>query len=78
MTTVAMCAGMAHIAIGIGAESEFRSPMAIVVIGGLMTSTLLSLVFVPDRLQLRGSVRGMARPHGSIASRALRCGEPRP
>lgn len=47
MTTVAMCAGMSHIAFGLGADSEFRSPMALVVIGGLMTSTLLSLVFVP-------------------------------
>ena len=47
MTTIAMCAGMAHIALGLGADSEFRSPMALVVIGGLITSTLLSLVFVP-------------------------------
>jgi multidrug efflux pump subunit AcrB len=47
MTTIAMCAGMAHIAMGLGADAEFRSPMALVVIGGLVTSTLLSLVFVP-------------------------------
>jgi len=47
MTTIAMVAGMAHIALGIGADSEFRSPMALVVIGGLITSTLLSLIFVP-------------------------------
>jgi HAE1 family hydrophobic/amphiphilic exporter-1 len=47
MTTIAMVAGMAHIAAGIGADSEFRSPMALVVIGGLVTSTLLSLIFVP-------------------------------
>ena len=47
MTTIAMSAGMAHIAAGVGADSEFRAPMAIVVIGGLVTSTLLSLVFVP-------------------------------
>jgi HAE1 family hydrophobic/amphiphilic exporter-1 len=47
MTTIAMCAGMAHIALGLGADAEFRSPMALVVIGGLVTSTLLSLVFVP-------------------------------
>lgn len=47
MTTIAMCAGMAHIASGIGADNEFRAPMALVVIGGLLTSTLLSLVFVP-------------------------------
>ncbi|MFC3123685.1 efflux RND transporter permease subunit [Pseudoroseomonas globiformis] len=47
MTTIAMTAGMAHIAAGIGADAEFRSPMALVVIGGLITSTLLSLVVVP-------------------------------
>ncbi|MCI0752332.1 efflux RND transporter permease subunit [Teichococcus vastitatis] len=47
MTTIAMTAGMAHIAAGIGADAEFRAPMALVVIGGLITSTLLSLVVVP-------------------------------
>ena len=47
MTTSAMTAGMAHIAAGVGADAEFRAPMALVVIGGLVTSTLLSLVVVP-------------------------------
>ena len=47
MTTVAMGAGMLPIAIGWGADVAFRAPMAIAVIGGLMTSTLLSLLFVP-------------------------------
>lgn len=47
MTTIAMTAGMAHIALGLGADAEFRAPMALVVIGGLVTSTLLSLVVVP-------------------------------
>jgi HAE1 family hydrophobic/amphiphilic exporter-1 len=47
MTTIAMTAGMAHIAAGVGADAEFRAPMALVVIGGLVTSTLLSLVVVP-------------------------------
>jgi HAE1 family hydrophobic/amphiphilic exporter-1 len=47
MTTIAMTAGMAHIAAGVGADAEFRAPMALVVIGGLITSTLLSLVVVP-------------------------------
>jgi len=47
MTTIAMIAGMLPIALGIGAGSEVRSPMAIAVIGGLMTSTLLTLVAVP-------------------------------
>jgi multidrug efflux pump subunit AcrB len=47
MTTFAMVAGMAPAAIGVGAGGEFRSPMAIAVIGGLIVSTFLSLLFVP-------------------------------
>ncbi|SDE13687.1 hydrophobe/amphiphile efflux-1 (HAE1) family protein [Paracoccus isoporae] len=47
MTTIAMTAGMVPSAIGSGAGGEFRSPMAIAVIGGLLLSTLLSLLFVP-------------------------------
>jgi multidrug efflux pump subunit AcrB len=47
MTTVAMIAGMMPIALGIGAGAEVRKPMAIAVIGGLITSTLLTLVVVP-------------------------------
>jgi multidrug efflux pump subunit AcrB len=47
MTTVAMIAGMTPIAAGFGADSDFRSPMAIAVVGGLVTSTLLSLVVIP-------------------------------
>ncbi|MBC8122178.1 MAG: efflux RND transporter permease subunit [Gemmatimonadaceae bacterium] len=47
MTTIAMIAGMVPIALEIGAGSETRSPMAVAVVGGLMTSTLLTLVVVP-------------------------------
>jgi HAE1 family hydrophobic/amphiphilic exporter-1 len=47
MTTVAMIAGMLPTAIGLGQGSEFRKPMAIAVIGGLISSTVLSLVLVP-------------------------------
>ncbi|MBA3059811.1 MAG: efflux RND transporter permease subunit [Gammaproteobacteria bacterium] len=47
MTTIAMGAGMLPLALGWGADPSFRSPMAIAVIGGLMTSTLLSLLVVP-------------------------------
>ncbi|MEX6505295.1 efflux RND transporter permease subunit [Jiella sp. M17.18] len=47
MTSIAMGAGMAPIALGIGADAESRAPMAIAVIGGLVSSTLLSLVYVP-------------------------------
>ena len=47
MTTIAMAAGMVPSAIGLGEGAAFRAPMAIAVIGGLLASTLLSLVFVP-------------------------------
>ena len=47
MTTIAMGAGMLPIAIGWGADSRFRGPMAIAVIGGLVTSTFLSLLVIP-------------------------------
>ena len=47
MTTIAMVAGMTPAAIGLDSGGEFRAPMSIAVIGGLLSSTLLSLVFVP-------------------------------
>lgn len=47
MTTIAMAAGMLPSALAFGAGGEFRAPMAIAVIGGLIVSTFLSLVFVP-------------------------------
>jgi multidrug efflux pump subunit AcrB len=47
MTTVAMIAGMLPVALGWGGDTEFRAPMAIAVIGGLTTSTALTLVMVP-------------------------------
>jgi multidrug efflux pump subunit AcrB len=49
MTTLAMGAGMVPLAVGWGAaDSSFRSPMAVAVIGGLMTSTVLSLLVIPS------------------------------
>jgi multidrug efflux pump subunit AcrB len=47
MTSIAMAAGMMPIALGIGADPSFRSPMAIAVIGGVITSTFLSLLVIP-------------------------------
>ncbi|MHB1132463.1 MAG: efflux RND transporter permease subunit [Chloroflexota bacterium] len=47
MTTIAMIFGMVPIALGYGAGAEVRQPMAVTVIGGLITSTLLTLVVVP-------------------------------
>jgi HAE1 family hydrophobic/amphiphilic exporter-1 len=47
MTTLAMIFGMLPTALALGSGSEFRAPMAYAVIGGLITSTLLTLVVVP-------------------------------
>ena len=61
MTTIAMAAGMLPIALGLGTDPSFRAPMSIVVIGGLITSTFLSLLVIPvlftyvdDLIQLTG------------------------
>ncbi|SDE84478.1 Swarming motility protein SwrC [Sporomusa acidovorans DSM 3132] len=57
MTTMAMIFGMAPIALGIGAGAEIRSSMGVALIGGLITSTFLTLVIIPlvylliDKLQ---------------------------
>ena len=57
MTTVAMGAGMFPIAIGMGNDPSFRAPMAIVVIGGLITSTFLSLLVIPVLFTLVDDLR---------------------
>jgi Cu/Ag efflux pump CusA len=56
MTTVAMVAGMMPSALAFGAGGEFRSPMALAVIGGLLFSTVLSLVFVPAMFMLMDDI----------------------
>ena len=74
MTTFALIAGMMPVAIGLGEGSEFYQPMAVAIIGGTITSTLLTLLMIPtfydsieishDRLvakfKYRASVRGNA------------------
>ncbi|MBE9005615.1 efflux RND transporter permease subunit [Fortiea sp. LEGE XX443] len=47
MTTVSTILGMLPIALGFGAGSELRSPMAVAIAGGLVSSTILSLIVVP-------------------------------
>jgi multidrug efflux pump subunit AcrB len=77
MTTIAMGAGMMPLALGWGADPSFRSPMAITVIGGLITSTLLSLLVVPavftyidDLEHLLGRLMGKARREPAPAAGA--------
>ncbi|GAC1599447.1 MAG: efflux RND transporter permease subunit [Ramlibacter sp.] len=75
MTTIAMGAGMLPIAVGFGtADPSFRSPMSIAVIGGLITSTVLSLLVVPvvftymddlEHLIRRAAARLLRRPRAA-------------
>jgi HAE1 family hydrophobic/amphiphilic exporter-1 len=62
MTTLAMMAGMLPTALGIGEGSEFRQPMAVAVIGGLITSTVLSLVLVPVVYEFVDDFESWLRP----------------
>ncbi len=75
MTTVAMIAGMAPIAAGFGADASFRQSMALAVIGGLLTSTALSLLIVPVAFSWVSSFKerakavfGSHRPASAVAS----------
>jgi len=61
MTTIAMAAGMMPIALGWGVDPSFRAPMGIVVIGGLITSTFLSLLVIPVLYTLVDDVIGWGR-----------------
>ena len=61
MTTIAMGAGMLPLALGFGADPSFRSPMAVTVIGGLITSTLLSLLVVPAVYTFVDDIQGWLR-----------------
>ncbi|WP_218061106.1 efflux RND transporter permease subunit [Xanthomonas cerealis] len=58
MTPLAMGAGMMPNALGFPGDSSFLAPMAIAVIGGLITSTLLSLMVIPAAFTVASSRRG--------------------
>jgi HAE1 family hydrophobic/amphiphilic exporter-1 len=78
MTTAAMIFGMLPIAIGIGAaRSEQRAPMAVAVIGGLVTSTLLTLIVVPVVYTLLDDLSGL-RVRDWLPFRRAPVPQPRP
>ena len=68
MTTLAMVLGMLPMALGLGPGGEVRQATGIVILGGLLTSTLLTLLVVPavyarlDRFTRRGRLERQARP----------------
>ncbi len=66
MTTGAMVFGMLPVAIGISEGGELRAPMAIAVIGGLITSTLLTLVVVPVAYTIIDSIAERTLGHATV------------
>ncbi|MBB4101931.1 efflux RND transporter permease subunit [Allorhizobium borbori] len=73
MTSIAMSAGMLPSALGIGEGGSFRAPMAIAVIGGIIVSTVLSLVVVPSFFLIMDD---LSRLLGRIFSRVIGPTEP--
>ena len=73
MTTFALIAGMVPVALGVGEGADFRAPLGIAVIGGVITSTVLTLLVIPtvyeiladwrDWLAARFSGREVRSPH---------------
>ena len=74
MTSISTVAGMVPIALAIGAGGETRSPMAIAVIGGFSTSTLLTLVVVPVFFTYISGARSRT---ARVLSRATGIGKPK-
>ena len=58
MTSFALIAGMLPVAMGVGEGAEFRAPMGRAVIGGVITSTLLTLLVIPTIYELMDKMRG--------------------
>jgi HAE1 family hydrophobic/amphiphilic exporter-1 len=70
MTTFALIAGMLPIALGTGEGAAFRAPMGVAIIGGVITSTFLTLLVIPTIYEVMDEVRsklagkvGLAAPH---------------
>jgi multidrug efflux pump subunit AcrB len=80
MTTVAMIAGMLPVAIGVHGDSSFRAPMAVAVIGGLLTSTLLTLVIVPAAFTVVDDIERWVGPRvsGALAPRPTKAATVKP
>jgi HAE1 family hydrophobic/amphiphilic exporter-1 len=69
MTTFALIAGMVPVALGRGEGAQFRAPLGVAVIGGTITSTLLTLLVIPTFYEILDDMRGwLARRFGRTPS----------
>jgi HAE1 family hydrophobic/amphiphilic exporter-1 len=57
MTTFALIAGMVPVALGVGEGADFRAPLGIAVIGGVITSTILTLLVIPTVYEILADSR---------------------
>jgi multidrug efflux pump subunit AcrB len=80
MTTVAMVAGMLPIALSLTGDSSWRAPMGVTVIGGLIFSTLLTLLLVPSYFSIAISIESRVGRlfHRVVGSDAHQAGRPVP
>ena len=69
MTTFALIAGMIPVALGSGEGAQFRAPLGVAIIGGVLTSTLLTLLVIPTFYEVMDEFReklarrvGMSHP----------------
>ncbi len=69
MTTVTTVLGLTPLALGIGAGADLRAPLAVAVIGGLISATLLTLIVVPVIYASLESLLGLARSEARLAGR---------
>ena len=71
MTTIALIAGMIPVALGHGEGADFRAPLGRAVIGGTITSTLLTLLVIPTVYEImvewREKIRGLFRRKSNVA-----------
>jgi HAE1 family hydrophobic/amphiphilic exporter-1 len=71
MTTFALIAGMVPVALGIGEGADFRAPLGVAVIGGVVTSTLLTLLVIPTVYEIladwRDALTERIAPHAAEA-----------
>ena len=76
MTTFALIAGMVPVAIGSGEGADFRAPLGRAVIGGVMTSTVLTLLVIPTVYDImsewRDRAMGLLKRPANAARRARR------
>jgi len=68
MTTVTTVLGLVPMALGVGEGGELQAPLARVVIGGLTTSTLITLIFIPVVYTLVEERAEKAKSHGGVES----------